>query len=103
MKYSKYIVFTLLFFVQFHLHAAHNKNYGNPIVRFYHPNDYKGYSQNWHIAQDENGIMYFANGDGVLEYDGHEWIMHKVGNHMTPTPVFRTFLQHPLNYLIIKI
>jgi class 3 adenylate cyclase len=85
MKYSKYIVFTLLFFVQFHLHAAHNNNYGNPIVRFYHPNDYKGYSQNWHIAQDENGIMYFANGDGVLEYDGHEWIMHKVGNHMTPT------------------
>lgn len=58
---------------------------GNPFVRYYHPLDYMGYSQNWYITQDSDGILYFANGDGILEFDGQDWKMHKVGNHNTPT------------------
>jgi class 3 adenylate cyclase len=59
--------------------------YGNPIVRYYHPLEYKGYSQNWFIGQDKQGILFVANGDGILEYDGNEWNLHQVGNHLTPT------------------
>ncbi len=58
---------------------------GNPFVRYYHPLEYKGYSQNWYIGQDSHGILFFANGDGILEYDGNDWKMHTVGNYQTPT------------------
>jgi serine phosphatase RsbU (regulator of sigma subunit)/streptogramin lyase len=29
--------------------------------------------QNWAIAQDRRGVMYFGNSAGVIEYDGVEW------------------------------
>ncbi len=82
--------------------------YGNPFVRYYHPLEYKGYSQNWYVTQDENGPLYFANGDGILEYDGHEWILHKVGNHLTPTSmligeeIFWVGAKSDFGYFIIK-
>jgi hypothetical protein len=44
-----------------------------PFIRNYTPEEYKGYTQNWAIVQDQRGIMYFANNDGVLEYDGTTW------------------------------
>jgi len=34
--------------------------------------DLIGY-QNWAIAQDRRGVMYFGNSAGVIEYDGVEW------------------------------
>ncbi|HAS42842.1 MAG TPA: hypothetical protein DCS93_20345 [Microscillaceae bacterium] len=37
------------------------------------PNEYKGHAQNWSISQDKRGVMYIANINGVLQYDGHEW------------------------------
>jgi len=39
----------------------------------YHPHDYESHNQNWSIAQNERGILYFANGDGLLEFDGVKW------------------------------
>lgn len=39
----------------------------------YHSQDYKAAYQNWQVLQDKNGVMYFANGDGVLTYDGGTW------------------------------
>ena len=32
-----------------------------------------GHGQNWSIAQDKEGVMYFGNTMGVLEYDGFTW------------------------------
>jgi len=29
--------------------------------------------QNWAALQDTSGLLYFANANGVLEYDGHQW------------------------------
>ncbi|MFK7973033.1 MAG: triple tyrosine motif-containing protein [Bacteroidia bacterium] len=29
--------------------------------------------QNWDIDQADNGLIYFANNDGLLEFDGHNW------------------------------
>ena len=37
------------------------------------PQDYQHYPQNWAIVQDERGVMYVANKDGVLVYDGSRW------------------------------
>lgn len=41
------------------------------------PGDYDWHNQNWDFAQAESGVMLIANGDGLIEYDGHEWEMYK--------------------------
>ncbi|MEY1639054.1 SpoIIE family protein phosphatase [Tenuifilum sp. 4138str] len=46
---------------------------GQPFIKNYTLKDYKAKSQNWAIAKDSRGVMYFANNDGVLEYDGRNW------------------------------
>ena len=37
------------------------------------PHNYQHYPQNWAIVQDQRGVIYIANRDGVLEYDGTRW------------------------------
>ena len=46
---------------------------GLPLISNYSPTTYNAHSQNWSILQDHRGIMYFGNGDGVLEFDGISW------------------------------
>ena len=46
---------------------------GNPFITNYFAKDYKGHAQNWSITQDERGIMYIGNGDGILVFDGQNW------------------------------
>ena len=46
---------------------------GIPIIENYSPDQYEALNQNWDIAQDSLGRMYFANGSGVLIYDGVNW------------------------------
>ena len=37
----------------------------SPIVRSYSVSDYNAGIQNWSIAQDERGVMYFGNNNGL--------------------------------------
>ena len=46
---------------------------GTPFVTNYTPQSYNEHPQNWDIIQDEQGIMYFGNVNGVLEFDGVYW------------------------------
>lgn len=46
---------------------------GAPFIRNYPPDEYRADGQNWAIAQDQRGMMYFGNSKGVLEYDGVSW------------------------------
>jgi signal transduction histidine kinase/ligand-binding sensor domain-containing protein len=46
---------------------------GHLLIRNFAPRDYQGHAQNWAIVQDHRGVMYVANGSGVLEYDGVRW------------------------------
>jgi signal transduction histidine kinase/ligand-binding sensor domain-containing protein len=39
----------------------------------YSSEEYLQHPQNWDIAQDDRGIVYVANNNGVLEYDGERW------------------------------
>lgn len=45
-----------------------------PVYNF-SPNEYNALSQNWCAVQDQRGIMYFGNNQGVLEYDGENWTL----------------------------
>lgn len=42
----------------------------------YEPSVYGGGTQNWQIKQAENGWIYFANNNGLLEFDGYTWTMY---------------------------
>ncbi|MBK7338798.1 MAG: hypothetical protein IPJ00_22875 [Saprospirales bacterium] len=46
---------------------------GAPFIRNYPPDEYGAHNQNWAIAQDRRGVMYFGNSRGLLEYDGASW------------------------------
>lgn len=48
---------------------------GLPIIFNYLPSTYAGEPQNWGAVQDSRGMMYFANTEGILEYDGVSWRM----------------------------
>lgn len=56
------------------------KDIGLPFVKNYTRDYYGAGTQNWDIAQDENGFMYFGNNEGVLRFDGHNWTLFKLPN-----------------------
>ena len=60
--------------------AFSQKPEGVPFIRNYSPKEYDASSDNWAIAQDKRGIMYFGNASGVLEYDGTIWALIHVAN-----------------------
>ena len=46
-----------------------------PIVN-YSPTVYAAGNQNWMISQDSNKYVYFANNDGLLEFNGSNWTLN---------------------------
>ena len=45
-----------------------------PILK-YSPSTYGAGNQNWMISQDKNNFVYFANNEGLLEYNGSSWTL----------------------------
>jgi hypothetical protein len=55
--------------------------YGIPEVENFNRRDYQAGTQNWSLSQAANGLLYSANNDGVLEYDGNNWrLLPKTGD-----------------------
>lgn len=50
-----------------------------PIIKFSNAM-YNAGNQNWMIAQGENQFIYFANNEGLLEYNGSNWRLYKSPN-----------------------
>ena len=50
-----------------------------PIVK-YSPETYGAGNQNWMISQDQNQFIYFANNDGLLEFNGSHWQLYPSPN-----------------------
>ena len=53
---------------------------GTPFVKNYPRSVYMAGSQTWDIKQGSNGMMYFANNNGLLEYDGANWNVYPLPN-----------------------
>ncbi|MGV8114903.1 MAG: triple tyrosine motif-containing protein [Lentimicrobium sp.] len=52
------------------------KDMGLPFINNYNKNTYKASNQNWSIAQNDKGFLYFGNNDGLLEFDGSYWELY---------------------------
>jgi ligand-binding sensor domain-containing protein/DNA-binding CsgD family transcriptional regulator len=53
---------------------------GLPQVTSYRGLDYGAGTQNWGISQDRNGILYFANNEGLLTFNGMYWKLYPFPN-----------------------
>ncbi|MBC3881130.1 diguanylate cyclase [Undibacterium sp. LX40W] len=56
---------------------------GTPLLRTFLPQEYRAQGQNWAVVQDQRGLIYVGNNDGVLEFDGERWRLIKVSNQTT--------------------
>jgi len=57
-----------------------------PVVNQFTKNDYHASNQNWAVTQGKDGIMYFGNNQGLLEFDGTLWQTH----HITGNKIVRS-------------
>lgn len=53
---------------------------GLPQIINYSKIDYKAGLQNWDFKQDKNGIIYVANNEGLLSFDGSFWKLYPLPN-----------------------
>lgn len=56
------------------------KSIGVPYIQNYSKATYLSGNQNWSIAKDSKGIMYFGNAQGLLTYDGRYWQQYEMPN-----------------------
>jgi len=62
------------------LKAGDIQNIGVPYVQNYPKSMYLSGNQNWSIAKDKSGVMYFGNAEGLLTFDGRYWQLYKMPN-----------------------
>lgn len=53
---------------------------GIPKIVNYTNEVYKGGIQNWDVKQDQGGVLYFGNNEGLLTFDGRYWNLHRLPN-----------------------
>jgi ligand-binding sensor domain-containing protein/DNA-binding CsgD family transcriptional regulator len=53
---------------------------GTPAIKNYTTADYNAGSGIWDVKQDKNGVLYFANDDGLLTFDGSYWKTYALPN-----------------------
>src|SRR6516164_11850502 len=53
---------------------------GIPDIINYHNSSYSAGTENRSIVEDQNGIIYFANLEGLLSFDGSTWKLYSLPN-----------------------
>jgi len=76
MKKNKYCI---IFFCWILLNSICFSQELPPIVK-YNSTTYNAGNQNWMISQDKNHYIYFANNEGLLEFNGSNWNLYKSPN-----------------------
>ncbi len=79
-RHLKYCLFYLAFLLPFFVKADNIKSIGVPYVQNYPKSLYQSGNQNWSIAKDNLGVMYFGNAQGLLSYDGKYWQQYIMPN-----------------------
>lgn len=69
-------LFLFLFSLSFYISLSQQLP---PIIK-YSKNEYQAGIQNWMISQDSNGFLYFANNEGLLEFNGSNWTLYPTNN-----------------------
>lgn len=78
---AKHVFYAVIVLVSFTEMIAQSITKDSIVVRSFGPRDYKAALFNFSTVEDENGIIYTANENGVLEYDGSEWHLIRIKNY----------------------
>lgn len=54
-----------------------------PVVNQFSKADYNAANQNWAVGQSTDGVMYFGNNEGLLQFDGINWELYKMPQNKT--------------------
>ncbi|MGZ8558485.1 MAG: ligand-binding sensor domain-containing protein [Chitinophagaceae bacterium] len=74
------IFVVLLFLVMGFVHSSGQNTIGIPDIINFTKGIYNAGTQNRGIVQDRNGIIYFANYEGLLSFDGSHWKLYPLPN-----------------------
>lgn len=55
-------------------------NLGTPLVNNYPKEIYRGGTQSWDALYSENDFLFFANNDGLISFNGNDWLVRKLPN-----------------------
>ncbi len=66
------------------------KEIGIPFISKFGRQEFNGGAQTWSVTQDDRGIMYFGNNNGLLEYDGNKWQLIPMQNNAIVREVFKS-------------
>jgi DNA-binding CsgD family transcriptional regulator len=70
----------LLLFFSCMLGTSGQNTIGLPDIINFSNLDYHGGTQTWSIKQAKNGVLFFANNDGLLSFDGNYWKQYSLPN-----------------------
>jgi ligand-binding sensor domain-containing protein/DNA-binding CsgD family transcriptional regulator len=68
------------FLVLFSTLSIAQSQVGSPQIINYNNLNYKAGTQNWDSGQDQNGVMYFGNNEGLLTFNGKYWDLYPLPN-----------------------
>jgi PAS domain S-box-containing protein len=68
----KYSIITIIAIMLWLKYTSFAQEKGNYFLRYYSPQEYAAHSQNWAAIEDDNGIIYIANGDGIIVLTGEK-------------------------------
>ncbi len=51
-------------------------------VKYYSGDFYNAHPQNWMIRQDNRGVLFIANQEGIIEFDGVSWKINRIPNRV---------------------
>ncbi len=79
MSRTLYLYLCLFFFVCVEgMYAQIHPEAGRFFYQQFPPEVHGAHNQSWALLEDENGLMYIGNGNGLLEYDGVAWNLIEV-------------------------
>src|ERR1700740_492471 len=78
MPARKIILFAVLFTLS--CRAAAQAVIGIPAIKNYTNTDYQAGAEIWDACQAHNGMLYFANDEGLLSFDGNYWKVYPLPN-----------------------
>ena len=82
-RYRVVNIFLLFFFFISIVSYGQLKDIGVPDIMNVSKREYNASAQNWGVAQSSKNFMYFANSDGLLEFDGAHWQLYPLPNRST--------------------
>ena len=80
MNLIKTYLITFLLLIGTTFTSAQKNVIGVPSIKNYDKSEYRSGTQNWDIDQDTKGNVYFANQNGLLQFDGLSWRVYKIAN-----------------------